>query len=1232
MKKRKRIIKLISVLLMIVIFSPIIVEAKQISSRSELTSAPNVGNTVYLGNGRNDGTISIFKESDHLYCIQHRADTEDAWYRVDAYVEINGTKATAYTGWKGSTVKTYNSSMNTVLAYVCGEQNYYKGYDNSYSNDGVRMRAIHKYLQTWYNSVGFPKLGINRKWNDSGFSLDNHWRVKERALRLISDGQKYANNTNSNTPKIDKDSTSKYIEEINSTTFGPFKIKYSGVFESVIAKDTSGNTVGNIAFSTDKEGKNTVNVAKLKSNTNYYIQNKSGKMLKTVSFKLKDSEVLSAKLWFLERNNGDPSQRFLMADTGKTKQKGETYVMTVMPKISIRGYVWVDKQRAKANDTNSLADDDEARVEGVEVRLKNKANNNAIKIGDKDYVTTNAKGEYVFDKLLTASKLKNYYVEFNYKGVKVSNQDISQYIPVAFNSENANEIKPEGSRALMNEVATRDKDLSGIATTYTGDKKENIYGLGLDSNLYKALISKDGTVLNNINLGLKKIPDSQFEVREELSYVKIGIKGYEYKYIYNNTVGDTTKVSAPRVKWQNNEAYTRDIYPSYIAYTGDPKEQLKVSVVYDIYVTNTNKTEIEELYKEKDLKLTKVVNTFDSNRYELDDNRWNKDADGKATMTQDYINKQCGNGIGKDQSAKFNIQFNVKREELLRILQNPKGIIERNPTQVDVTGYHDYTRTDYSWKNDIKKSQDHITNEYTEHAEASYLIFKLGEERILSGNVFEDAKDSSRIGEVLGNGKYDNGEKNVDDVKVELLDVDKEGKFVTSHIYPATFVDDKSSVNVITQSAETISNNGKYTLRGIVPGKYYLRFTYGNGTYKIVDPVTNQEVDKSYTSKIDNQNINIKDYKSTIVNKYVKDIVNNNKEEWYRELNEIANTTKYSVALDNLETRKSVNYPEEGKTLENMDALTPKITILIENTPSNEITVTEDGENVLKSSNKFESINFGIISQPKQSAEIEKLITNVKLTNAQNNLIFDGNPETATMVGVTDLDGKTNRGSSYVRVELAEDSIYGSNIEITYQVKITNTSDLNYYNNEYYFYGEADINKEVMFQPTEVVDYLDNSLTYIAEKSDSNRIKELGTRDITISDNEVKVNAFELTDWKPLYTINSKGKTEEQISDKVILVAERILSNQDKDMEIISKAVLEKGENVPSGGQSDLDSIGFKATRQATDVHSESSARLTITPPTGKNRQEIILYTIAGTIALAILGVGIVKIKKVVTK
>ena len=62
MKKTKKIITFISLLLVLIMFLPEFVQAKDISSRSELTSGPNVGNRIYLGNGRNDGTISRHKK------------------------------------------------------------------------------------------------------------------------------------------------------------------------------------------------------------------------------------------------------------------------------------------------------------------------------------------------------------------------------------------------------------------------------------------------------------------------------------------------------------------------------------------------------------------------------------------------------------------------------------------------------------------------------------------------------------------------------------------------------------------------------------------------------------------------------------------------------------------------------------------------------------------------------------------------------------------------------------------------------------------------------------------------------------------------------------------------------------------------------------------------------------------------------------------------------------------
>lgn len=1235
MKKTKKIITLLSVLLMIMFALPAIVEAKEISSRRELISGPNVGNTVYLGNGRHDGTISLFNENDHLYCVQHRASTQDAMYRVDAYVEISGTQATAYTGSSGKTVRTYNSSMNTVLAYICGEQNYYKGYNNSYTNDGVRMRAIHKYLQAWYNSVGFSKLGINRKWNDQGFSLDNHIGVKARALRLISDGQKYARDTNSNVPKVDKNSTSKYIEEISSKTFGPFKIKYTGIIDSVIVKDASGNTVNNIAFSKDKEGKNTVKVSDLKSNENYYLQNNSGKLINTVSFKLKDSEVLSAKLWFLERKDGRPSQRILMTETGKTKAKGETYVMKVMPKISIKGYVWVDVQRTKANNTNSLWDNDEQKVAGVTVKLINKSSKKEIAT-----TKTNANGEYIFNKPFTALRLKDYYVEFNYNGVNFKyvnytdngqekqeiNEDISKYIPVAFNSTNVNEIRTNGSRALMDNVAVKDTDLSGIASTYKGTEKEKIYGLGLNGNLYQKLISEDGLVLANINLGIKKIPETTYEVRENIAYVKIQMKGYEYTYSYAGT-GDKSKVAAPIVRFQDGSSkytYLQDIYPSDIAYDiKNSTEELKVYVTYRIDVTNTTKHNIEDLYKEQKLFITKLTNTYDSNRYELNDENWNG-SNGTVTMNEKYRKSIFDSGIEQDKSAKpVYITFKVKHDKnndpekdpLVKLLNNPNGLAEEFPTKVTTTGYHQYTRKDYSWQNDLTKQQTHMTKNINKEWDAPYLTFRLGQERILSGKVFED-KSVSTDGQKLGNGKYDDKENIVKDVIVELLDVKENVTDITqlpvSNVYGVEG-DEKNRTAISNPAQVKTDVNGNYTLNGIVPGKYYLRYTYGDGTQKIY--TTDGKEVKTLVAK---------EYKSTIITNNVAKtaLKGGTDEQWYKKLN----SQNDSVAIDNLNTRIAVN---QG-TSTNIMSGTAKIDITIENTINNiaNIEVTENGQKAL-ASNKFDGLNLGIIEQPNQNVNIEKIITKIKLTNSQINNGFEGNPEKDTMQGVSDLDGIKNEGSTYTRAELPDEMISGATLELTYRINITNISDINYYNNAYYWYGEADKNKEVALDINEVADYLDNTLQFKAESSDT-RIK-LATE----TPNEGKENKTILVigEIGKLYTEKNKARENDKLktSDTVNLVAERKLSTQDDDMEFVNETEITKINN---GKDSRDNSEGVTEIQTVKPIEEkfEAKARATITPPTGEDRQEIIMYVIAGVIALAILSAGVVLIKKIVTK
>ena len=151
----------------------------------------------------------------------------------------------------------------------------------------------------------------------------------------------------------------------------------------------------------------------------------------------------------------------------------------------------------------------------------------------------------------------------------------------------------------MNEVATADEDLAGIATTYTGTNKENIYGLS--GNLYKKLFNTSNNTLENINLGIKEIPNPDYTIVEDLDSIRIEMKGYSYTY-YSGNRGRFDLEAVPTVRIQgktNLRGYTHPIYPADVAYdVKNSTEELKVYAKYGIRITNPEKTDIEELYQE----------------------------------------------------------------------------------------------------------------------------------------------------------------------------------------------------------------------------------------------------------------------------------------------------------------------------------------------------------------------------------------------------------------------------------------------------------------------------------------------------------------------------------------------------------------------------------------------------------------------------------------------------------
>ena len=1292
---KKLIIILLCTMLFAVLF-PKQVDAATYNTKTGLYNAGKnaVGKTVRIYRGGNTNLEAFHQDrpSSEVYCVQHNVTTGNGEkyydYRVKNYIKISGNVATNSNG------QSVTNNKNLALAYLIDQENFRKGYAGS-GDDSIRNLAIKHYIGAggWLSNVGYS-LGISKS-DVNYYNIKNSSESsgkKQKVINFVDRAIKYS-----------KSSTRTKNIEVEMWLCVLSNAKQNLLIVKSSEKDIAGElTINKI----DSDTKKALSAGfKIQTSDGKWLSGSNGAYTYTNSFanakvytspvNLKDLKLDTYKVYEVKAPEGYD----LTAQTGYDKTNNWVYFGTAtlngsnkivektysnMQKISIKGYVWIDTQPNKDGPFNSKYDSRESKVAGVTVKLVKKYNKSVVAT-----TTTKENGEYAFDKALSKSELKDYYVEFDYSkldNLKTTYKDVDgkehkyiNYIPVAFNSKDANAIVANGSRALLDEVSEEDINLKGIATTYKGTDKEKTYGLS--GNLYDKLV--EGSVLNNINLGIKKIPETDHHTEEVLDYVKIVMRGYTYTYKYGN-VGKATYVTAPNVNWQKVgtiSGYTANIYPSDIAYDkANNTEELKVYVGYKINITNTTTTgtgsaanNYKELYNEKALHVTKLTDTFDSKRYTLDDENWEKATDKDGVSTTKY-NKDI-KAIDSEKTEQIKIKFSVKHDAIMDILNHPYGIIEKYPTTAKTEGYHEYTRTDYSWEgNNIQKdNQTHKRSDKPQEESAPYLIFKLSNnKRTVSGRVFKDERTESAKAnnEVLGDG-VDNNEKGVAGVKVQLLDVSvKDNKEITDITkLPVSGLYDVEKNKAISKVAEAISDaNGNYTLQGIVPGDYYLRFIYGNGEYKITDLDGKVISEGTVNAKIEGKEIAAKDYKSTIVvNSVAKKALQGkkdgetikvdefvtegtNKKEnyiWYKNLK----ATNASVALDNLNNRIDVN----DDKLKNIISGTAKFSITLENDINNSTDVKDtskendkeqeisDGEktnnnmkvnylNTIEGTHSdFNGLNLGIIEMPEQKAKIEKIITNIKLVNAQGNLIFQGNPETDSLTGVSDLDQAKNGGSTYVRAELQDDMISGAILQLTYAINVTNESDVNYYNKEYYFYGEKDGKKEVTLVLNELVDYLDKTLSYNQEASTS-KFEEV--TDLTNLPQDEDVTNKVVLEIKglneKLYTTKNKSR---QTTDNysASLVAQRRLSLQDDDMEFINKAKVRAINGTDKGDDSEQSKEEIRTVRPY-EFKDFAEAKATITPPTGADRQTIIIYTIAGTIALAVLSAGVFVIKKFIVK
>lgn len=889
--------------------------------------------------------------------------------------------------------------------------------------------------------------------------------------------------------------------------------------------------------------------------------------------------------------------------------------------IKLSGYVWVDEdyvENKKSKRNHLYKDNDydsnDILLDGITVRLIDKTTGNVV----KEAKTSNG-GKYLFTDVLV-DDLEKYYIEFEYDGLTYTNViphiDRDNGSKAAENSSVRDEFNKrfsviEGSTESNKGIT---KDSAGnpkYDLNYNIDKNKHTSTLN-NTGLYPitANTNETGYVIKDhftpgqeeikyINLGLYEREQPDIALIKDLYNVNVAINGYNHIYEYANRFNNQDRYGNGfnvGVKFGNkygNMSYTRAIYKADKEYTSsDKSKELKVYVTYKISMKNESSN--------LQVQVNSIVDYYDSNYTLIKtgtgiDEKGNVTGDISNSGSQSYNDKykkviiNTNSKIEHNKSADVYVQFELNRDAVLKILndkENLDNVVEINSYSVFDTDGKVYAGIDTDSNPGNAVPGDTTTYEDDTDSAPGLKLVVSDKAREMTGKVFLDSTSNElKTGEVRqGDGMYTDGEKGIKDVKVTLKENIERGK-----VYEAT-----------------TDENGDFYISGYIPGDYTLTYTWG---------------DKEYT---------VQNYKGTVYDKNRYDANVTNKE-WYK----TDVDTRYTDAIDNYNTREKIDDEiaevtnKTATTIDKMDSTTPTMGISVEYTTTTTIEPTTDK---FKSPDfKIENIDFGIVERARQDLALRKRVNTFKVTLANGQVIADMTiDEKGNITGernhVTYMGPSSSTGNGFVKLELDNELIQGATVEVEYEIKVTNNSELDYVSEDFYKYGIKSGN-EVTITPTSIIDYLDKNWGFEAEKNKEWTVKSLDEIKNIVAKEVYENEDSTIADKTILYTESLKDeKLKPTESAKVNLNVSKVLSNSD---EISLDNESEITELTKDGGSKPISTPGNYIPGQEETKESDESIAETVivTPSTGANLGFIVPVMI-GVIALVILGAGVVIIKK----
>ena len=989
--------------------------------------------------------------------------------------------------------------------------------------------------------------------------------------------------------------------------------------------------------------------------------------------------------------------------------------------IKISGYVWQDlaKHNGKPMERDNIYTNDEYKIQGIRVTLGE---------GDYGYIDetfTNENGEYTFENVDSAY-LDTYSIAFEYDGITyaavspyefdsmVENKEVPKYEPTTtskakedaeyrkelnnrfnqvtkFKDENGNNndciIDIENGIQYIDydkETSIEDQNISYNSLTRASKrtKQGNTITIGknadgeFDNGEFTVMAQTKDTCslkdyydnyykgqdeIKNINLGLYEREKPDLSVQKDIFKADVSINGKTGEYNYNqNLVKDEEKTNTTiGVQFQNKrtENYRLPVYKADAMYDSNDKG-LNISVTYKIALINesTNlyaKVNSIDEYFTKDYIYKKMyigdIEGPDYNKEVETKIKENGEINGYKQYNFSNLNINIPSIKSGHNVTYLYIEFEIPKSTYYDN-ENGKLILDRELKNiVEISSYTTYSDEKYenlyagidkdSIPENIDKNNIEDKTKYEDDTnKALGLNIVDAGNRTLKGTVFEDSTSVNKNNERFGDGIYqdsgENPEKTIDNVSVKLREIkyhdNEDGKYDFTGI-----------------EKEIKTDKGQYEFSEFIPGDYVVEFEWGK----------------------DNGGYDVNDYKGTIL----KELSRFEWDDWHE-----TDNIRYSDAKDDYNRRVAID--------SNDTSIYPDLTKMISTTPSFGIQIeTLDSRKDENEKNTYEisNIDFGIAERPRQSVGIKKDVNKVTISDASGRALIDAEiiEENGVKKFKNDVKFATylpaSEGNPFgtIRAEM-DNELFPLSINIEYKIEVANNSEVDYKNENYYWYGNASgltDNDKIKIKPTGVYDYLDKLLDVDKETlkdKDGNKITEN-----IISKSEYKTTIEELPSkttifdrqYSEYYDENGNYKKEgtwqtfnspeykileEWAYSKEKTTTEKKLSGVDK---IIELTTLEEKELAPGeensvtfnalGKLAAKDEISIKNDAEITDVirttdygrrvtakpSYDRGELITITPPTGESKDytQIIIISIS---AVVLLGVGIIFIKKKVLK